>query len=128
MSVIKVIFMAAKYSEPYPYLVSRNVERARVYSQEVARLGALGLTPPVIGAHFEGIQNYEWWAEAYIQLLRRCDAVFMVPHWEHSPGARKEHEEADRLGIPVFYHLSELKEWLNPTHEVEEVDEHTPYE
>lgn len=94
-------------------------------------MGALPLCPGVIGANYEGIQDYAWWAEAYLQLLRRSDAVFMVPRWEESSGARFEHAEADRLSIPVFYHLSELKTWLTGVgpSSVDNANDHiTPYE
>jgi len=71
------------------------------------------LTPPLLGPHFEGIQNYDWWSDAYMNVLRRSDAVFMVPGWLRSKGANKELEEALDLGMPVFYTLESLKEWID---------------
>jgi hypothetical protein len=127
----KLIFLACKYSEPKRFQIERNIARARVYAQEVALMGALPLCPGVIGADMDGTQSYEWWGEAYIQLMRRCDGIFMVPHWESSNGARLEHAEADRLDLPIFYHLSDLKKWLTGTEQsdtTEESDETTPYE
>jgi hypothetical protein len=32
-----------------------------------------------------------------------CDAVVMLPEWEHSHGARLEHHVAASVGIPIFY-------------------------
>lgn len=113
MKPIKLVFLACKYTEPNTYQIQRNIFNATIYAQEVGLLGALGLCPALIGAHFEGIQSYLWWGDAYIELLRRCDAVFMVPGHELSTGATKEEVEAFRLGMPVFYDLGKLKEWID---------------
>lgn len=113
MTEPRLIYVAHKYSEDAVYKVQRNIDRARIYAQEIAILGALPLAPGQLAGHFEGIQDYDWWSVAYMHLMRRCDAVFMVPRYEQSHGAMLELEEALRLGMPVFYHLSELKQWLN---------------
>ena len=109
----KLIFCACKYTEIHTYLIQRNIHEATYWSQEVALLGAAPLCPALIGCNFEGIQSYTWWSDAYINLLRRCDAVFMVPGFERSNGATKEETEALALGMPVFYNLEDLKEWLD---------------
>ena len=110
---IPLIYLAAKYTEIHPYLIQRNIDRARLCAQEVALLGCCPMTPPLIGSHFEGIQDYLWWGEAYMNLLRRCDGVFMVPGYQNSNGAMKELTEALRLEMPVFYSLTDLQDWIN---------------
>ena len=37
-----------------------------------------------------------------LELMRRCDAVVVIPGWEHSTGTKAEIDEAMRLEIPVF--------------------------
>jgi hypothetical protein len=111
--IIPHIYIAHKYTEPSPYLVQRHIDRARLYAQEVAIMGGMPITPGLVSGNFDGIQDYQWWCDAYIQLMRRCDAVFMTPGWEKSNGATAELTEALRLGMPVFYHLTELKRWIN---------------
>lgn len=110
---IKLVFCACKYTENATYLIQRNIWHASIYAQEVALLGAIPLCPATIGSNYEGIQDYLWWGEAYLTLMRRCDAVFMVPGYDRSNGATKEEVEALRLGMPVFYDLEDLKEWLD---------------
>lgn len=108
-----LVYLASKYTEKHPYLIQRNIDRARLCAQEVALAGCCPITPPLIGPHFEGIQDYLWWGEAYMNLLRRCDAVFMVPGYQRSNGAMKELTEALRLEMPVFYRLVDLREWMS---------------
>jgi len=42
--------------------------------------------------------------------LEVSDAVVLVAGWKNSKGTKKELEHADRLGIPVYYDLEELRE------------------
>jgi hypothetical protein len=112
-SLPKLVFLACKYSEPHTYQIARNIHHATHFAHEVALLGAVPLCPALIGSHFEGTQSYLWWGDAYINLLRRCDAVFMVPGYERSNGAMKEMTEALAIGLPVFFELDDLKGWLD---------------
>ena len=43
-----------------------------------------------------------------MKILQCCDAVFALPNWQDSSGAKEEIEEAKRLGKPIFYSLDEL--------------------
>ncbi len=113
-----LIFCACKYTEPSTYQIQRNIHNATFYVQEVALLGGVPLCPAMIGANLEGVQSYLWWGDAYINLLRRCDAVFMVPGYERSNGAMKELTEALAIGMPVFYELEDLKDWLDDKQQV----------
>lgn len=107
-----LIYLAGRYTEKSTYLVQRNIDLARRYAQDVAILGAMPITPHLLSANFEGIQDYTWWCSAMLVLMRRCDALLMLPKWDQSNGAVAELTEALNLEIPVFYHLSELKVWL----------------
>jgi len=44
--------------------------------------------------------------------LKRCDAVVLTPNWSKSPGTLAEIEYANKLGIPVFPTLTDLKDWV----------------
>lgn len=38
-----------------------------------------------------------------LQILATCDAIYMLPHWHLSQGARLEFDTATRLGLQVFF-------------------------
>ena len=38
-----------------------------------------------------------------LNAILKCDALVMLPGWEHSEGARVEHSLATYLGMPIFY-------------------------
>lgn len=58
-----------------------------------------------------GPQTAEWWLEADLELLSRCDAVLMLEGWEVLKRANAERLHALELGIPVYYKLQELAAW-----------------
>jgi hypothetical protein len=55
----------------------------------------------------------EVWLEGDQELLRRCDAILMTPNWQRSSGASAEHALALDAGIPVFYELRQVVDWLS---------------
>lgn len=44
-----------------------------------------------------------------IAMLMHCTALFMLPGWERSPGARLERLIAHEIGMPIFYNLTEVQ-------------------
>ncbi len=50
----------------------------------------------------------QYWLDATMELLRRCDAVVLAPGWQYSEGTKLEIAEAERLKIPVFMTEYEL--------------------
>lgn len=109
---IPLIYLAGRYTEIHTHLVRRNIHLAERYAQEINQLGALAIAPHLVSQHMESIQDYAWWCEAMLVLMRRCDAVYMLPKYETSNGAVAELTEALRLEMPVFFTMRELKEWL----------------
>lgn len=109
---VPFIYLAGKYTEAHTYLVQRNIALAMHHAQEVAIMGALPVTPHLLTANMDGIQHYQWWCDVTMQLMRKCDAVLMLPNYDRSNGAVAELVEALRLDMPVFYCLGELRHWL----------------
>jgi hypothetical protein len=46
-----------------------------------------------------------------LKLLRRCDALWMLPGWPRSEGAKAEFLEAKHRGLPTFDVLETLQAW-----------------
>lgn len=61
---------------------------------------------------------YEAWMTYMLSLVENCDALLRVnAEWgdyfqENSPGANREIALASERGIPVFYSIEDLEEWL----------------
>ncbi len=86
----------------------KNIAAAREIGARLARDGHLPVIPHANTAQFDGLNTDEFFLEATLELMVRCDAVFLMPNWESSAGARAEKAEAEKLGLPVFTTIAEL--------------------
>jgi len=115
---MKVVYIAGKYSgkthDGRSFMeIERNILEAREWAIKAMQTGVVALTPHLNSYHmeldFESDQGF--WYAADLELLRRCDAVFLIPNWEDSKGARLERDYARQHGIPVFYELAHMAQW-----------------
>jgi len=109
---IKLVYTCGPFTAATHWLIKQNVDAAEKYSLEIAKLGAMPVCPHKMTDNFHGLLTPEFWYEATLQLMRRCDAVLLLPGWDRSKGAMEEWEEAKRLKLPMFSTVSQLHEWL----------------
>jgi len=111
---MKIVYVAGKFRGETPWEVHRNVVQAEAAALDVARAGAMPLCPHKNTEHFDGMLTNEFWLAGTMELLRRCDAVYVFDpgHTETSSGTRAEVDEARRRGLPVFLDLDTLSEWV----------------
>jgi len=134
---MKVIYIAGPFRAANAWLVAENVHRAEQAAHEVVKLGAMPLTPHSIGARMDGTATAQFWISGTLELMRRCDAVLVLPGYGNSEGTKGEIAEAERMKLPIFlphcfgdgehtfndytkdrfydrreYALQRLKEWL----------------
>lgn len=108
-NLIKVVYIAGPFRGKDNWAIAQNVRNAETVAFEVAQAGFMPLCPHTNTANFHGTLSDEFWLSGTLELLRRCDALVLVPEWGHSTGTRAEIEEATILGIPVFYSVKALK-------------------
>jgi hypothetical protein len=108
---MKVVYVAGPYRGANAWDVAENIRAAERLGFEVAKLGLMPLIPHANTAHFDGTLTGEFWLEGTLELMRRCDAAIFTQDWGRSEGAKGEHEEALRLGMPVFHTIVALSEW-----------------
>lgn len=114
---MKVIYIAGKYTDAHAYLVKQNIQRAEALGMEVARMGASVIVPHTNTAHWEGVQSDQWFYDATLELLKRCDALVYVPgDIERSTGTRNEVQYCKDNRVPFFCGneagLDEFHKWL----------------
>ena len=69
-----------------------------------------GHTPIVPHTNFDFASSGQWNPVMHccLDLIHRVDAVFMLPGWEYSLGARAERYAAYATGRTVFYDLKDV--------------------
>lgn len=99
---MKLVYIAGPYRAATPWGVEQNIRAAEDVAVRVHKAGMFAVCPHANSRHMEGIADDAHFLAGTLEMMRRCDAVLLVPGWEKSSGSRAELEEAKRLNIPVF--------------------------
>ena len=93
----KIIYVAGAYSpfvDEYHFRrgIDDNIEDAEKMSIRLWEMGFTVICPHLNTAHFEQdcTCKYQDYIEGDLEILSRCDAIFMLPNWEYSKGATAE--------------------------------------
>jgi nucleoside 2-deoxyribosyltransferase len=108
-----LVYIAGRYRGKSPENVALNIAAARHVGLLAAQAGFMPVIPHANTEGFEHLDptiHDEFWLKGTLQLMRKCDAVVLVPGWEQSSGTRGEVLEAQRLGIPVYLSVANLVE------------------
>lgn len=100
---MRLIYVAGAYRAPTIHGVVRNIERASAAALALWQQGWAVICPHKNTALFDGAAPDEVWLAGDLEMLRRCDAVFMLRGWRDSRGATAEHEEAVARGLEILY-------------------------
>lgn len=109
---MKIVYIAGRFRGPTAWDIECNIREAEHVGLAVAQLGAAPLIPHSNTRYFHGTCTEQFWLDATMALLRKCDAVITVWNWIASTGACAEVAEAKALDLPVFHELPELEAWL----------------
>ncbi|MBV8284708.1 MAG: DUF4406 domain-containing protein [Candidatus Eremiobacteraeota bacterium] len=110
---MKIIYVAGALFAENDWAIRCNIHRAAEVGMEVAKLGAYPVIPHTnTGSMFTGTITLAFWYEGTLELLRRCDAMILVPGYEGSKGVQGEIAESRRLNMPLFTGIGLLKTWL----------------
>lgn len=83
--------------------LDEKVYKLHFRKAEIA-VSVLGYEPvnPIELPHDHDLSWLSYMREAMIEMLK-CDAIYVLPNWEDSRGARIEVNLAKELGIPVIF-------------------------
>jgi hypothetical protein len=111
----RLVYISAPFTAGSQELVQANIERACAYGSQVRALGAVPLVPHAAVLPFPALSVKEAWGPAMqecLRMLSACDAMILCPGWEASKGCRVEYNQALAWGIPVYFAMSELREFV----------------
>lgn len=110
-NLIPVIYVAGPYRASTRDGIDLHIQSARNVAIKAAQKGWAVICPHTNTAHMEHYApelGDQFWLDATLEMMRRCDAVVLAPGWANSQGALAEIEEAERIGMPVFEALDVL--------------------
>jgi hypothetical protein len=129
---MKAIYLAGPYSAPSDDLRACNIQAAW---QRAAFLwsipGVYCVCPHLNTMNMDGVvtldgaTDREKFIQADLDLLARCDAIYMLRNWEGSKGAAGEHTYAVNLKKRIFY---EGKDWSTAIRNWAEAEDRAKWE
>ena len=105
---MKVIYIAGKYRAKTEWQLIENIRAAESAARRLWSEGWACICPHKNTSHFGGLfpdeeKDYRTWIEGDLEILRRCDAIYMLKNWQTSNGAKKELQLALLLGLEIYY-------------------------
>jgi hypothetical protein len=103
-----LVYVAGPYSDPNPFYIASNIRRAEEASIRLVREGYDVITPHKNTAGYEKYADigYDYWLEMCLNILARCDVLYVMKGSELSKGVAKEIVFAHQCGIPVVFEAS----------------------
>lgn len=104
-----LVYIAGALRNGVPGYV-QNLHRMIVWAEKVRRAGFYVYIPglDILQGVVMGDMEFPDYFENSWGIIKRCEAVFVVPGYEKSKGTKKEIIHAKNLKIPVFFDLDKL--------------------
>lgn len=107
-SKMKVVYICGPYTGSGETSKIGNILVAKNAAIDIWSMGHAVVCPHMNTMDFElhdigSSIPYETWIEGDLAILKRCDAVVILPGWEASRGAKEEVQFALANKIPIYY-------------------------
>jgi len=100
---MKVIYVAGPFRADSAWDVEQNVRKAEEAALKLWRKGWAVICPHTNTRFFQGAVDDSIWLRGDLEIITRCDAIYMLKGWEKSFGATKELGLAKELELEVLY-------------------------
>ncbi len=99
----KLLYIAGAYSGN----TIENIKKAEEVSINLISNGFHVVTPHKNTSGYEKYENekitYKTWIDMDLDILSRCDAIYVMQNSHNSNGVKKEIECAKKLNMPIIY-------------------------
>jgi hypothetical protein len=105
----KIVFISGPYSGTSKIWCinivqrARNIYRARKAAKMFWRRGYAVICPHMNSAFFDKCAPYDIFINGYLDILERCDIIFILKGWAKSSGAIKEIANAKIYNLEFMY-------------------------
>ncbi len=110
----KVIYVAGAYSSEDSATVWNNIMDAREAGILIWSLGAVAIVPHLNTMFYPSEIPYMEYMRGDFEIIRRCDAIYMLHNYEFSTGALAEKSFAVSLELPVLYCEADVSFLIKP--------------
>jgi len=110
---MKLVYITGPYTGSDYHQTERHIAYAREWADKLARAGHAFYCPHLNTGHFDTIApdvSNHFWREMNLSILRRCDALLLVPGWDNDEVTKRDVHYAEAWGIPVVVTIDEIAE------------------
>lgn len=106
---MKLVYVAGRITAPTRWKEYQNVRHAETVMIRLMRKGYSVICPHKNTENLAGSlrrdreEDFEQWIEADLEMLKRCDTIYMLKGWKQSRGAKIEHKFAKDNNIEIWY-------------------------
>jgi hypothetical protein len=106
----RLVYIAGRFRDRSPWVVHQNVIIAEQRAAQVCRYeGLVPMCPHVLTRNLDCLQGEAYWCAATMEIMRRCEALYVGPGWEDSRGTLAEIREALLLAKAVIFEERDLR-------------------
>lgn len=106
---MRLIYIAGPLHAENMYKREQNIRHAEEAVLYLMKLGAAVHCPHSQSRYFDGALPEEKFIEADLEILKRCDALFLLTDWKSSKGANIELDFFSETFAPIGDSLSSAK-------------------
>ena len=103
----RVIYIAGAYRAQTEWGITQNIRKAEKRALELWRNGFAVICPHKNTQGWNGSMDDRVFLDGCLDILKKCDCIFMLDNWKTSKGSVEEHELAVQIGIPIYYEEEE---------------------
>lgn len=110
---MKVVFVSGRISAPTMVEYHRNIEHADKVALKLRKRGYAVFCPHKNSEWQSGAlrrdpeEDFEEWMIRDMEILSRCDMVYMLKGWRQSRGSKREYQKAKELGKEILFEEDE---------------------
>jgi len=100
---MRVIYIAGAYRNRTEWGLIENIRHAERVAIKLWQRGYAVICPHLNTAHFGGLCTDDTWLKGDLEILSRCDAIYVLDNWKQSRGAQEELKLAIKLRLEIYY-------------------------
>lgn len=112
---MKLVYIAGAITSTTSYGMKRNLIHAELAAVKLMKRGYSVICPHKNTENLGGIfsrnldKDFQKWMERDLEILSRCDKVYMLKGWRSSRGAKIEYQKAKELGLEILFEEDEKR-------------------